>query len=127
MSGTVLVVDDEAVVRSVARAALEGAGFDVITAGRGEEALALFQQHNERLSAIVLDLDMPGMDGNETYHLIRQISGRVPIILMSGYGQTGAAKRFATPGAVPFLPKPFAPRGLLDQIYRSIGATSEME
>ena len=69
----VLVVDDEEIVRSLAKRMVEEAGFSVLTAGDGEEAIRLFRQHQHEIVCVLLDLTMPKMDGQETFRELRRI------------------------------------------------------
>ena len=113
----VLFVDDEEMMRKLARAGLELGGFEVITASSGEEALACFKEASERVSCALLDFTMPGgMNGMETGERLRAIRPDLPLILMSGYDRstlTGLTEGEHTR----FLEKPFGVRDLLDAIH----------
>ncbi len=71
--GTVLVVDDEETVRTLARRMLEHFGFSVLTASGGQEAIRLFREHQHEVSCVLLDLTMPDLDGAETFDELRRI------------------------------------------------------
>ncbi len=105
-SGTILLVDDEETVRNVAKAMLEHLGFTVLTAEDGHEAVATFQQHQTSIVAVVLDLTMPQMDGEEALTRIREI-GDVPVVLSSGFGEIEASERFAGKKLAGFIQKPY--------------------
>ncbi|HTV00898.1 MAG TPA: PAS domain S-box protein [Luteitalea sp.] len=109
--GTVLIVDDESAVRLVSRHVLEGAGYAVVEANDGEEAVAVLDQHEGAIALILTDMMMPGMDGPALARLVRARWPNVPVIGMSGLG---AADRFNTEtlGVRAFLPKPFTPDAL---------------
>ena len=77
-TGTVLVVDDEEIVRSLAKKMVEIAGFSVLTANDGEEAVRLYREHQDEIACVLLDLTMPKMGGEETFRAIRQISPGCP-------------------------------------------------
>ena len=66
-SGTVLVVDDEEIIRNLASRMIEQAGFTVLTANDGEEAIRLYHQHKDDIACVLLDLTMPKMNGEETF------------------------------------------------------------
>ena len=85
LRGTVLIVDDEEPVRSVAAAVLEMHGAQVFVAASGEAALALLQDHDAKITLVLLDMTMPGIDGEETLRRMRMRNFRQPVILMSGY------------------------------------------
>ncbi|MHC4600656.1 MAG: hybrid sensor histidine kinase/response regulator [Planctomycetota bacterium] len=112
-SGTILVIDDEKAVRLVAKDMLEKAGFTVLTAGGGKEGLERFQEHRKTIRAVLLDLTMPKMGGEETFMAIRRLQPDVPVILFSGYTERDATRRFAGKGLSGFVQKPFDSRRLI--------------
>ena len=107
LRGTVLIADDEEPVRNVAATVLELHGAQVLVAANGEEALALLQEHEARIALVLLDVTMPGIDGEQTLRRMRQRSSRQPVILMSGYSETHTMQRCADLGIVRFIQKPF--------------------
>jgi PAS domain S-box-containing protein len=111
--GTILVADDENAVLEVAQEALEQHGLRVLTAGDGREALELFQAHACTVSAVLLDLMMPVINGAEAADLIHALNPEVPIILTSGYTEQDAAERFQTRAPVTFIQKPYRPQDLV--------------
>jgi PAS domain S-box-containing protein len=117
--GTVLVVDDEAEMRSVLAAALGRVGIGVLQARDGMEALSLFREHRERIRLILMDLTMPNMDGEEACRELRRMGASVPIILSSGFSETEAQHRFDDLGLAGFLQKPFA-LGTLIEMSRKL-------
>ena len=110
--GIVLVVDDHEAVRNVARTGLEMAGYEVLLACDGVEAMTAFKQA-KTVDAVVLDLTMPRLGGLETLAQLREVAPHVPVILMSGYGEKELQTRFAGLGFSAFLPKPFVPSDLI--------------
>jgi len=118
--GTVLVVDDESGVRNLARAVLENSGFTVLTAPDGGEALRVFRQHAGEVVAIVLDLTMPAMNGEEAATELQRIRAGVPIVLSSGYSEQEMAGRFAGKGLAGFLQKPYEPAELTAALLRAL-------
>jgi len=107
--GTVLVVEDEEGVREVVERMLERLGFHVITAVDGQDALRVFDAHDDGVTAVLLDLSMPRMGGPETIRLLRVRSPDLPVVLMSGYTEQDVAAKILddTGGPVGFLQKPF--------------------
>jgi signal transduction histidine kinase/CheY-like chemotaxis protein len=105
--GTVLVVDDEEAVRVLARSALHDAGFTVILATNGEEALTQVRRNPTQFDAVLLDLTMPKLDGEDTLVALRMIAPSLPVILTSGFNEQALARRFVGRGLADFLPKPF--------------------
>ena len=114
---SILLIEDEELVRLTVRFVLEGAGYEVIEARDGIEAIAKFKRG--RPSLVLTDVVMPNMEGNETIRDLRRLDPDVPIIAMSGGGRTGAAslldaaKRSGASGA---LPKPFSPEALIEAV-----------
>jgi len=115
--GTILVVDDEAGMRVLARTILEKSGFTVMTATDGGDAIRIFRRHAADVAAVVLDLTMPVMNGEETAAALQDIRAGVPIILSSGFSEQELAGRFAGKGLAGFLKKPYEP-GELTGILR---------
>ena len=114
---TILLVDDEPMIRDVARQMLAALGYRALVASSGREACALLGRA-ERVDLVILDLVMPGMDGGETFDRIRAIDPGVPIVLSSGYGDDELAATLATRGALGFLQKPYA----LEELGRRLHA-----
>lgn len=105
--GLALVADDEPTVRQVGELMLAQAGFEVLTAADGAEAVAAFEAHADRIRVVLLDLMMPVMDGTEALAAIRARSA-VPVILCSGYTSEAVPEDLAADGTTAFLQKPFA-------------------
>ena len=121
-SGTVLVVDDEDLVRTLARKMLEHAGFSVLTAGAGREAVELFRQYQHEVRCVLLDLTMPDMDGGEIFRALHGIRPDVRVILSSGYSEEAATERFAAQGLSGFIQKPYHLDALLARIQQALGS-----
>jgi len=115
-SGTILVVDDEEAVRQVATRALERAGFTVVTASNGREAVEIFRTHADAIAAVLLDRTMPAMDGEEAFDEIRRIRPDAPVVLSSGYSEQEASEKFAGRGLSGFLRKPYQARSLVEKL-----------
>jgi CheY-like chemotaxis protein len=105
--GTVLVVDDEASVRSTIAHLLERLGFRVLSAPDGSYALEIFHSHLNALDCVLLDLTMPGIPGAEVARTMRELHPALPIVLMSGYSVEDIARSIQEVIRMPFLPKPF--------------------
>ncbi len=106
-SGLVLLADDEEAVRTIGKRMLERLGFNVIAAADGEECVRLFQAHARDIACVVLDLTMPGLDGEEAFLELRKIRQDIQVILTSGYTENDAVRRFAGKGLAGFIQKPF--------------------
>ncbi len=113
---TVLVIDDDAALTRMLRLTLRDGGFEVSTAANG--ALALDQIDDEHLpDAIVLDLEMPVMDGRSFYRALRERGIDVPVLVLSAYGARGAQREL---GANAYLNKPFDPEALVSEVRELI-------
>ncbi|WP_306590004.1 PAS domain S-box protein [Geothrix sp. 21YS21S-4] len=106
-TGTLLVVDDEAGARSVARTLGEGLGFRVVEAADGREGVALFELHHAEISVVLMDLTMPHMDGRQAFAKMHAIDPGVPVVLTSGYSEQDVIGDFVDRGLAGFLPKPY--------------------
>ncbi len=115
MSGTILVVDDEAQIRSSLRGVLSDEGYDVVEAENGRAALEVLAQGHPRLA--IVDIWMPEIDGIELVQRMRASAPAIPIIVISGHGTIETAVRVIRDGAFDFLEKPFP----LDALLRMVG------
>ena len=113
---TILVIDDEEIVRRSMRRYLEYHDFRVATAASGEEGVQLFKQRREEIRLIVLDLSMPQMSGAEVLEEIRGLDGEVKVVVVSGF----ASEKAALPGVDHVLQKPFAPDDLIAVVRRAL-------
>jgi PAS domain S-box-containing protein len=119
-SGTVLVVEDEAEVREVARHMLRSFGFDTLLATDGRDALDQMQRAGSAVNAVLLDLSMPHMGGQETFRRLRELDRDLPVIIMSGYTEESVAAQFSEAGSglTAFLQKPFLAEDLVAVLRR---------
>ena len=118
---TVLVVDDEPAVRSVAGRTLKRAGHVVLAAGSGEEALALAREHGARIDLVLLDLVMPGLTGPETLVQLEVLVPGIRVVATSGYAEGQAAALFGQGRDVQFLQKPYRPDELMKVVTAALG------
>jgi PAS domain S-box-containing protein len=123
ISGTVLIVDDEEAVLSVGQRMLEQIGLTVFAVLDGAGAVELFRERAAEIDAVLLDLTMPGMDGEETLRALRAVSREVPVILASGYSDREVSRRFgADEQPEGFLQKPFTVATLADKLREFLGS-----
>ena len=118
--GIVLVVDDEEMVRALAATALRRHGFEVITAEDGQHAIDVFEQRREEIDAVLLDMNMPHLSGEQVLSVLRDLRPDVPILLSSGYSQTTAARRFEQGDKAVFIKKPYRPTDLAQAVRQLI-------
>ena len=110
---TILVVDDEEMVRKLLRRILEEAGYAVITATDGQEALDKLSQ--SKIDLVLLDLKMPELDGFQTLALIRKQSN-VLVMMVTGMGEVTSVNEGLSIGADDYVTKPFSGAVLLARI-----------
>jgi CheY-like chemotaxis protein len=108
-SESVLLVEDEGAVRSLARRVLESAGYGVVEARYGDEALLVSERHDGCIDMLLTDLVMPGMSGSELAERLAADRPELKVLFMSGYADE--MEPFRETGA--FLPKPFLPEDML--------------
>ena len=118
IQATVLVVDDEAAVRHVVSSFLEREGMQVFTAKDGEEAVEVFRRHAHEIGLVILDLTMPKMDGEQTFHAIHAISSEIPIMLTSGHSETEVVSRLSLCGLAGFIRKPYTRDAFIGEVRR---------
>jgi signal transduction histidine kinase/CheY-like chemotaxis protein len=118
-SGTVVVADDDDGMRLMATAMLEGLGFAVIPARSGPEALEIVNERDGELAFVLLDLMMPGMDGEQVIAELEQLKTTTPIVLSSGYNTQHLSQQLTGRGVAEFLQKPYD-FGDLQSIARNV-------
>ncbi len=106
---TILLVNDEEGLLEVANETLSQFGYKTILARNGKEALELFELNKNNLSAIVLDLTMPELDGLEVFQKINKIDKNIPIILCSGFPEQSISQQFGKLKPSGFIQKPYRP------------------
>jgi signal transduction histidine kinase/ActR/RegA family two-component response regulator len=122
-TGTILVVDDDKMVRRAVATTLRGLGYQTLEAASGREAVTLYTEHHARIRAVVLDVIMPGMGGGATYKAMQQVDPHVAVLLMSGYTMNEDVQALLDAGASGFVMKPYSvevlARSLSDVIKRA--------
>jgi two-component system cell cycle sensor histidine kinase/response regulator CckA len=119
--GLVLVVDDEETVRATTGLMVERLGFEVALAADAHEALDIFRRRGDGVRAVLLDLSMPGMTGEQALHELRAIRPEARVILMSGYDSADVIRRFRTGELAGFLQKPFRLEDLKARLREAVG------
>ena len=110
--GTVLVVDDEPFVRSATCRIVASFGYDVLETEDGARAVELFRARGGTIDAVILDLTMPRMSGEETLRELRRVDQDVKVIVFSGYAEAEVYERLGPVGGAAILQKPFTPQQL---------------
>jgi CheY-like chemotaxis protein len=114
--GLVLVVDDEAGIRSLVQRSLESLGYTVLVAEHGGQALEVVDRSRDAIRLVVLDLAMPVMDGPDTAAALQRRRSDLPIIAMSGLADQDVLKSLEGVRIAGFVPKPFAPEQLAQAV-----------
>ncbi|HET7604400.1 MAG TPA: response regulator, partial [Gemmatimonadales bacterium] len=124
-SETVLLVEDEALVRRFARRVLQSQGYTILEAANGEEAIALSDRRAEPIDVLVTDVVMPGMSGKElAVALVRRRPG-LRVLYMSGYTDDAIAEHGVLEPGIALLEKPFTHDGLTDMLRRVLAQRTE--
>ncbi len=120
VQGVLLVVDDEPAVRRLARRSLERLGFTVLEAEDGHVAVEMYRDQPDKIAAVLLDMTMPVMGGEEAFRQLRVIDPAVRVLLSSGYNEQEATRRFAGKGLAGFLQKPYRASELQDAMLHLV-------
>ena len=120
MPETILIVDDEEQIRSTVRGVLSDEGFRVIEADNGRTALGVLTAEQPVL--VLLDIWMPELDGIELLREIQRVNPKTKVIVISGHGNIETAVRATQLGAFDYIEKPFSLEGLLQRVWRALGA-----
>ena len=122
MSATVLVVDDEIHMRRLAARILELAGYTVLEASSGSEALSIIEETPP--DVITCDISMPGMSGFEFLAAIKALpsAAEIPVIMLTALGQNKDISRATALGAAAYISKPFSSAKLIETIQRQLDA-----
>ena len=115
-SGTVLIVDDEEVIRNVAQAILRRQGYTTICASNGEEALELVTKNADKIDVVLLDLTMPGMSGRDVLKELRNKWPQLPVVICSGYLIEEVSRIDNPDGADGIIAKPYSMSDLVSAV-----------
>jgi PAS domain S-box-containing protein len=122
-AATVLLVEDEDVVRLFTRRALETAGYRVLAAASGAEALAVATAHHGPIALLVTDVVMPGLGGREVAERVAAARPGIRVVFTSGYTDDAAVHDSSGPLAARFIQKPFSADALLETVRQSLDTT----
>ncbi len=115
---TILLVDDEEFVRDLGARILSKAGYNVLTATNGREALNFFEKERRQISLVILDLIMPEMGGKECLKELRKIDPRLKVLIASGLSADPSTKESVETGTGGLVSKPFGMKELLRQVRK---------
>jgi signal transduction histidine kinase/ActR/RegA family two-component response regulator len=120
---TILVIEDEAAVRDVVVDILTMADWHVLQAADGATGIEVFAQHIANISLVMLDMQMPGLNGAETFVELVALRPDIPILISSGYSQNATTPQFGNAQNLSFLQKPYRLQTLLDAVNAAIAPT----
>lgn len=121
----ILVVDDEAAVREIIKLTLEANGYKILTASDGTEAVASFATKKSAISAIIVDVMMPYMDGPSTIRAIQKLDPSMRFIAISGLMDNAKTAELSGLEGITFLPKPFTTEQLLTTLHETLRERSK--
>ena len=121
-SETILVVDDEEIIRQLGADILEDEGYKVLMASRGEEAIQIYQENREDIALVVLDVVMPGLGGRETFLKLKNINPKIKVLLSSGYSTNEEVGGILKEGVGGFVQKPYRDEELIGKVREILDA-----
>ncbi len=125
--GTVLIVEDEEMLRTAIAKMLRAKGFRVMEARDGLEALELFRRYAPEIDVTVLDVNLPGLPGREVLKTLREVMDSAKIILTSAFGREQALSTVSGEDRQPFIRKPYAVAELLDVVEAAQAGETEVQ
>lgn len=117
---TILVIEDEAMLRDLLRASLEAKGYNVLTSSDGAEAVRLYEKRHGEIALVISDLGLPKLDGTVVFSELRKTNPHAKILMASGYVDPGVKSGLLKAGAKGFLQKPFEPVEILRRVRETI-------
>ncbi|MCC6145544.1 MAG: transporter substrate-binding domain-containing protein [Candidatus Hydrogenedentes bacterium] len=117
---TILLAEDDEMVRALAQTVLVRGGYEVITAKDGEEAVEQFMEHRDAIALLLLDVVMPRLGGRGALDRIREISPEVPVLFSSGYSENAVHTNFVLHEDLELIQKPYSPADLLRAVRRML-------
>lgn len=113
---TILIVDDDEALRDILKMMLEYLGYDILTAVDGLDCLKVYQAHQEKIELVLLDMTMPGMDGEEAFIELHKINPDIQVIITTGCTEEVVREKFKDFSVSGFVHKPFKMEFLDEQI-----------
>lgn len=121
-SETILIIDDEPIIRQLGADILEDVGYKVLLASCGEEALQRCQEYKKKLALVILDVIMPGLGGKETFFRLRNRYPEIRVLLSSGYSTDGEVGEIVREGVGGFIQKPYKEEELIEKVREILDA-----
>ena len=121
-TSTILIIDDDEMIRDLARDILEMQGYTIMCAQDGMEGITIYKENKGKIGCIILDLTMPLMNGRETYLRLREIDKQAKIILSTGLGKDEKAQEIIALGVQGIVQKPYR----MEELIRIVEKTLSM-
>jgi PAS domain S-box-containing protein len=118
--GTILLIDDEEVIRDLVKDILEACNYNVLSAVHGNEGIKIFDENKDRIDLVILDMVMPEKNGRQTFQELKAMSADVKILLCSGYEQEMYFQELFEAGASGLLRKPFQHSELIEKVRKTL-------
>jgi DNA-binding response OmpR family regulator len=115
-SGTILIAEDEDLLRELLKMVLESEGYTILEARDGLEAVDLYARHRENVSLVVTDLGLPGLDGWGAFLRMKELNPDVRVLVASGYIDPHTRVSMLKAGARDLLQKPYIPEDILARV-----------
>lgn len=122
---TILVAEDDDSVRLLARVTLQSAGYAILEARDGEEALSIYSENASKIALLLTDVAMPRMGGKALVSHLRKHRPELRVILMSGFAGDALTAAGALEGGIEFIQKPFHPDALARIVHAALASTAE--
>ena len=122
-TGTVLIIDDEELIREAVVDILDLVEIKTYAAASGSEGLELFQVNHQDIDVVILDMQMPQMSGEETYEKLRSLDPDVKVIFSSGYSEDASSRVLngaSNSDSIFFLQKPYPIDGLIELVQKAL-------
>ncbi len=122
---TILVVEDEPLMRELLVDSLEGGGYKVLSAADGEAAVKAYTEGGREIGLVIMDMMMPGINGAEAFRRLKAIDRDVKVLLASGYNLSVDSEELLSEGVIAFLDKPFQVSEILEKVSSVLGGSGE--
>ncbi len=117
---TILLVDDDPPFLALSQELLEYIGYRVLTAGSGDQAVELFSRHHPHIDLVIMDLNLPRLDGYEVLNRLKTLAPTVKVIVTSGFFGEEELAQLEAAGVAGTIPKPFRAHQLQEQIAKAL-------
>jgi PAS domain S-box-containing protein len=117
---TILLVEDEEILRELVKSSIEEKGYNVITAQDGVEAINIFSQHKDRISLVLCDMGLPKLGGWDAFKIMKELHPSVKVVFASGYLDPELKAEILKSGAIDFVQKPYDPDDIIKHIRQVI-------